>query len=234
MKFSIRRVNEWLIVLLLVITVPLALFFIPGDVHSLSNNLHYIFNMRPSTVIMGINAMEAIEIFSGNEPSGYPITWKIVSMYLNVVLYLMLCPYLLFIGYKKAAANDNKAKPWYWYIGAAIFILLLTIVPAEITRMYVFENTKEAADKSRAQDLMRAELVDVGYATAQYEILEDGVDDSFSIEDLDLEELKFVHTIENIESDSLLIISVSNPEYPDLSHRMEVRPYSKSVIRIRN
>lgn len=234
MKFSTRRINEWLIVLLLVILVPVVFFFIRGDLYFLSHNLHYVFNMRPSTIILGLNTKDAIEIFGGNAASGYSITWETVSMYLNVVIYLMIGPYLLFKGYKKARENDHRAKPWYWYIGGAICIGMLLIVPAEITRMYVFENTKEAAGKSRIQDLMRAELAEVGFATAQYEILEDGVNESFTIEDLNLEGLKYEHSVENVPSDTLVMISVSNSEHPDLRHRMEVRPYSKRILRMRN
>lgn len=234
MKFSTRRINEWLIVVLLFMLVPGVFFFIRGDLYFLSSNLHYIFNMRPSTIILGLNTKDAIEIFGGNAASGYSITWETVSMYLNVILYLMLGPYLFFKGYKKSRSNDHRAKPWYWYIGAVICIGMLFIVPAEITRMYVFENTMEAADKSRTKDLMRAELAEVGFAVAQYEILEDGINESFSIEDLNLQDLKYEHSVENVQSDTMLMITVSNSEHPDLSHKMEVRPYSESVLRIRN
>ncbi|HET8864525.1 MAG TPA: hypothetical protein VFM80_02435 [Gracilimonas sp.] len=234
MKFSIRRVNEWLIVLLLFILVPAGLYFIRGDVNFLSGNLQYLFNIRPSTIILRFNTLDAITIFGGGAPSGYPFTWVTVSMYLNVVLYLMLGPYLLFKGFKKSRTNENRAKPWYWYIGAAICIGLIVIIPAEITRMYVFENTKVAADKNRTQDLMRTELTEVGFAAAQYEILEDGVNESFKIEDLDLNDLNFDHEVESVQSDTLLIISVSNPDLPEEDIKMEVRPYSESVLRIRN
>lgn len=234
MKFSIRRINEWLIVFLLLVLVTATFSFIRGDMYFLPDNLHYIFNMRPSTTIIGINTQDAIEIFRGNAASGYLFTWETASMYFNVVLYLMLGPYLLFKGYTKARKNDHRAKPWYWYIGGAVCIGMLFIVPAEITRMYVFENTKEAAGKYRTQDLMRAELAEVGFAAAQHEILEDGVNESFTIEDLNLEDLKYEHTVEYVQSDTLVMISVSNSEYPDLGHGMEVRPYSKSILRMRN
>jgi hypothetical protein len=100
--------------------------------------------------------------------------------------------------------------------------------------MYIFENTLEAADKSRTKDLMRAELAEVGFALAQYEIVEDGINESFKIEDLNLEDLKYEHSVENVQSDTLVMISVSNSEYPDLGQRMEVRPYGKSILRMRN
>lgn len=234
MKLSIRRINEYLIVLLLLILVPAGLYFIRGDMNFLSGNLQYLFNVRPSTIILRFNTLDAIAIFGGDLPSGYSITWETVSMYLNVVLYLMLGPFLLFKGYKKAAKNENRAKPWYWYIGVAICIGMLFIIPAEITRMYIFENTLEAADKSRTKDLMRAELTEVGFATAQHEILEDGVNESFTIEDLNLEDLKYEHSVEKVQSDTLVMISVSNSEHPDLRHGMEVRPYSKRILRMRN
>jgi|AntRauTorckE6833_2_1112554.scaffolds.fasta_scaffold00051_44 hypothetical protein len=234
MKFSIRRINEYLIVLLLLILVPAGLYFIRGDMNFLSGNLQYLFNMRPSTIILRFNTLDAIAIFGGNAPSGYPITWETVSMYLNVVLYLMLGPYLLFKGYKKAVKNENRTKPWYWYFGVAICIGMLFIVPAEITRMYVFENTLEAADKSRTKDLMRTELAEVGFATAEYEILEDGVDETFKIQDLNLNDLKFEYSVESGQSDTLIILSVSDPDFPDFEVKMEVRPYNKRLLSQRN
>lgn len=234
MKFSTRRINEWLIVLLLFILVPIVFFLIRDDAYFLSNDLHYVFNMLPSTVILGINTKDAIEIFGGNTASGYSITWETVSMYFNVVLYLMLGPYLLFKGYKKARKNDHRAKPWYWYIGAAICVGMLFIVPAQITRMYVFENTMEAADKSRTEDMMRIELTEVGFATAQYEILEDGVDESFKIEDLNLNDLKFEYAVESVQSDTLITLKVSNPDIPDFSVNIEIRPYNKRLLIQRN
>lgn len=230
MKFSTRRINEWLIVLLLLIIVPVVFFFIRGDLYFLSNNLHYVFNMRPSTIILGINTQDAIAIFGGDAPSGYLFTWETASMYLNVVIYLMIGPYLLFKGYKKARKNEHRAKPWYWYIGVAICIGMLFIIPAEITRMYIFENTLEAADKSRTKDLMRAELAEVGFALAQYEIVEDGVDESFKIEDLNLNDLKFEYAVESVQSDTLITLKVSDPDIPDFSVKMDVRPYDRRVL----
>lgn len=234
MKFSIRRINEYLIVLLLLILVPVGLYFIRGDMNFISGNLEYLFNVRPSTIILKVNTLDAIAIFGGDSPSGYAITWETVSMYLNVVLYLMLGPYLLFKGFKKAARNEDRVKPWYWYIGVAICIGMLFIIPAEITRMYVFENTLEAAEISRTKDKMRAELTEVGFELAQYEIIEDGVNESFRIEDLNLEDLKFQYSVESLQSDTLIIVSVSDPDLPDLKVKMEVRPYNERLLVQRN
>ncbi len=231
MKFSIRRFNEWLIVILLIILVPALFSFIRGDGHLLSDNLDYIINMQPTTVILGHNSVNAIEMFSGSTPTDYAMTWRTASMYLNVVLYLMLGPFLLFKGYKRAKNNEERAKPWYWYIGVLICIGSLAIIPTQIIKQHVWNNTKESASESRTKDMMRAELAEVGFETAQYEILEDGIDASFSIEELNMEELEFEHTVESIQSDTLIIIKVSNPELPDFDVKMEVRPYDRSVLK---
>lgn len=111
--------------------------------------------------------------------------------------------------------------------------------PMEIKHLYsyssgVYKSNMESVEKSRESDLMRRELTNVGFKAAEYEIVKDGFDESFEIGELDLEELKYVHSVENIYSDTLLVISVSNPEQPELGYQMEVRPYSESVLRFRN
>lgn len=234
MKFSIRRFNEWLIVILLLILVPAVYSFIRGDVYLQPNNIHYIFNTHPTTITLGISTVDAINIFAGDAPLGFTINWETASMFLNVVMYLMIGPFLLFKGYKKAKVNENWAKPWYWYIGGVICLAAFSIVPIEIIHMQVFENTKESAAESRTIDMMRDELADVSFATAQYEILENGISESFTIEDLNLENLKYEYSIENIQSDTLITLAVSNPSIPDFTVKMDVRPNSQRIIKQRN
>lgn len=234
MKFSIRRFNEWLIVALLTILIPVSFSFIRGDVYFLPDNLHYIFNMHPTSTILAHNTMNAIDMFGGEVQTDYSMTWESASMYLNVVLYLMIGPYLFLMGYKKSKENEHRAKPWYWFVGAVICIGSLSIIPTELIKQKVFQNTKASAAESRTKDLMRAELAEVGFATAQYEILEDGIDESFSVDELNLNGLNYNYSVESLQSDTLITLVVSNLELPDYSVNMEVRPYSKSVLKQRN
>ncbi|WP_421773707.1 hypothetical protein [Gracilimonas sp.] len=234
MKFSIRRFNEWLIVILLVVLIPMVFSFIRGDVYFLPDNIHYVINTHPSTVILSHNTMNAIDLFGGSSTTDYSMTWKSASMYLNVVLYLMIGPYLLFMGYRKAKQNENRSKPWYWYIGAVICIGSLSIIPTELLKKKVFSNTQESAAESRQRDMMRTELAEVGFATAQYEILQDGVNESFRVEDLKMEGLEFQHEVESVQSDTLIILVASTPDQPDYQVTMEVRPYNRSVLKQRN
>ncbi len=234
MKFSIRRFNEWLIVIVLVVLIPMLFSFIRGGVYFLPDNLHYIINTHPSTVIMAHSTLNAIDIFGGSSPTDYSMTWKSASMYLNVVVYLMLGPYLFLMGYKKAKQKENRVKPWYWYAGAVICIGSLSIIPTEIIKQKVFANTKESAAESRQRDMMRTELAEVGFATAQFEILQDGVDESFKVEDLNLENLQFNHSVESVQSDTLITLVATTPDQPEYQVTMEVRPYSRSVLKQRN
>lgn len=234
MKFSTRRINEWLIVLLILIILPMLYAFTNNNLNLLPSNFHYFFNMHPTTNILGLNSIQAIDIFGGKEPQGYAFDWYTVSMFLSVVLFLMVGPYLFYNGHKKSKDNADRAKPWYWYIGGAICIGVFSIVPVEIIHMQVFENTKESASKSRTKDMMRAELSEVGFATAQYEILEDGISESFKIEELNLENLKYEYSVERIESDTLITIAISNPDIPDFDVKMDVRPYDKRLLIQRN
>ncbi|MDZ7807776.1 MAG: hypothetical protein U5K71_11765 [Gracilimonas sp.] len=239
MKFSIRRINEWLILFMIVVLVTVGFSFIQDDWKLIPNEINYLFNIHPSTLIISLATIDAIDVFSGERAKGFSITWRAASIYFNVLIYLMLGPYLFFKGFKKAKSNQDNAKPWYWYIGGAICIGSFMIIPVEIRHLHsyyseVYNSNMENVDKSRESDLMRTELAEVGFAAAQHEILEDGVNESFEIEDLNLHDLKYDHSVVSIESDTLLVISVSNPEQPDLGHVMEVRPYSESVLRIRN
>ncbi|MFP8490300.1 hypothetical protein ACKGJO_14550 [Gracilimonas sp. Q87] len=234
MKFSIRRINEWLILVMIVVLVPIAFGFVQNNWDLLPNEINYLFNIHPTTVITGLATVDAINIFSGETVAGFSVTWRTASIYFNVILYLMLGPFLFFKGFKKAKSDPNRAKPWYWYIGCAICIGSLMVVPKEINHMRVLQNTEAGAEKNRQRDMMRVELAEVGFAAAEYEIIEDGINESFKIEYLDLQDLKYDHSVESIQSDTLLVISVSNPEQPELGHVMEVRPHSESVLRIRN
>lgn len=219
---------------MIVILVPALFYYIRGELKFLPNDLHYVFNIQPATVILGHNTMYAIDIFSGNSPVDYSWSWRSVSMYLNVVLYLMLGPYLFLMGYKKAKHQENRPKPWYWYVGASLCIGSLLIIPSEIMKQKVLANTKTSAAESRQRDMMRTELAEVGFALAQYEILEDGIDESFQVEDLNLEGLKFQYTVESVQFDTLITLVGSIPDQPEVTVTMEVRPYNQSVIKQRN
>lgn len=234
MKSVTRRINEWLIVVLAFIVVVSAISFIRGEIYFLPDKIHYIFNFHPTTVIMGINTVNAIEVFGGNDPSPYLINWETASMLFNVILYLMLGPYLLFMGYKKSKERSNRSKPWYWYIGGMVCIGSFAVIPVEVIHITVYERTKAGAEISRVRDMMRAELTEVGFATAQHEILKDGLSDSFKIEDLNLEDLEFEYTVENVSADTLVKIVVSNPEIPDFEVSMEIRPYDENLMIQRN
>lgn len=230
MKFLTRRVNEWLIVILSFIAITV-IFSATKDFISLYlKDAVYIFNPHPTTVIMGLDTVSAIEIFSGGDSLDYQFNWRTISMLFNIVLYLMIAPYLLFLGYKKARQKREFEKPWYWYIGGILFIGSLSIIPTSIMHITVFENTKERSTASRSLDMMRLELFDVGFATAQYEILEDGISDSFTIADLGLNDLEYQYYIKSIESDTLITIIATNNKYDTHSFRMHVKPYSKEPL----
>jgi len=234
MNFSIRRVNEWLIFLLVLIGLPALYSFAQNNLDVIPDSVDYFFNIQPTQIIVTLATVDAINIFEGQHPQGYSLDWKTISIYVSLILFLMVGPYLLFKGYKKAKDDATRAKPWYWYIGGAICIWAISIVPTEIYDIQRMNISTEGAEKNRIRDMMRDELVEVGYRAAQFEITEDGVQESFKIEDLNLTDLNFDYAVESNRSDTLLAISVSSPEYPELGYRMEVRPYSKNVLRIRN
>ncbi|WP_020404174.1 hypothetical protein [Gracilimonas tropica] len=234
MKFSIRRINEWLILVMVLVLVPLAFSFLQDRWNFLQADINYLFNVHPTNVIIGLITVDAINTFSGDAVEGFSVSWRTASMFLNVVLYLMIGPYLFFKGFKRSKLDTERAKPWFWYIGGAICIASFMIVPVVITHVQVYKNTKVSAERNRVRDMMRTELAEVGFAAAEYEIIEDGINESFDVEDLDLNDLNYDYKIERVQSDTLIVISVANQEEPDLGHTMEIRPYNKSMLRIRN
>lgn len=232
MKSSIKTINEWLIVIMVFIGLTFSFSFINSRVDVMPKDLHNLFNPYPTVNFLSVEVIDAINIFSGDEPEGFHFNLITMSVLFNVVLFLMIGPYLMYLGYKYG--KSDKLKPWYWFLGAVICVGTFSIVPVEFISIRVFQNTKASAEESRIRDQMRAELADVGFAVAEYEILEDGIDDSFLIEDLNMENLEFEYTVENISSDTLISISVSNPEIPDFNVGMEVRPYNKNLMIQRN
>jgi hypothetical protein len=239
MKFSIRRFNEWLILVMIVVLVPFGFEYVQNNWNPLPKAVDYLFNYHPTNIVIALGTIDAINLFGGDAVEGFSITWLTASIYFNIVMFLMVGPYLFFKGFKLAKKNQENAKPWYWYVGGAICIGSLMIIPVEIKHQYfyssgVYKSNMESAEKSRESDLMRRELTEVGFAVAEFEIVKDGVNESFNIEDLELEDLKYNNSVESMQSDTLLVISVSNPEQPELGYEMEVRPYSESVLRFRN
>lgn len=239
MKFSTRRFNEWLILVMIVVLVPFGLDFVQSDWGPFPKAVDYLFNIHPTNIVIALGTIDAINMFGGDAVVGFSITWITASIFFNIVLFLILGPYLFFKGFKQAKNNHENAKPWYWYVGGAICVGSLMIIPAEIRHIYsynsgVYKSNMEKVGQSRELDLMRSELTDVGFAAAEFEIIEDGLNESFEIEDLNLQGLKYDHSVESIQSDTLLVISVSSPERPELGQILEVRPYSENVLRLRN
>ncbi len=232
MKWSIKTLNEWLIVALVFFGIMFGFDFIRGYMYFLSDNIHYLFNAHPTTFLLGIESIDAIAIFSGDEANGFDFNERTWSVFWNVIFYFFIGPFLLYLGFKNS--NHEKMKPWYWYVGSVICLGSLLIVPTELLDIRVFENTKKSAEKSRINDLMRQELTDVSFAIVQYEILEDGLGEGFHLHELGLENLEFDYEIVNISSDTLIEIRISNQNVTDFSVIQEIRPYSKDLLRMRN
>jgi len=224
---------------MIVVLVPFGFEYVQNNWNPLPKAVDYLFNYHPTNIVIALGTIDAINLFGGDAVEGFSITWLTASIYFNIVMFLILGPYLFFKGYKQAKNNHENTKPWYWYVGGAICVASLMIIPVEIRHLYyyssgVYKSNMESAAQSRELDLMRSELTEVGFKAAEYEIVKDGINDSFEIEDLDLQDLKYDHSVESIQSDTLLVISVSNPDQPERGQEMEVRPYSESVLRFRN
>lgn len=227
MKFSIRRFNEWLIVILLFAVITFLASAGYYSTFKLPEKISYLINPHPTTVINRINSLNAIEIFRGDEIEDYEINFETISMLINVVLYLIIGPFLFYLGFKKSKEHEEKAKPWYWFAGAVICVSALLSLTGIIIRAKVIHKTVESSKISKIKDELRSELVDIGFAIAEYEILKDGLNAPFSIQDLEIANLKFEYSIDQILSDTLVTITALSSEIKDYSVSLDIRPYSR-------
>ncbi|MAL18980.1 MAG: hypothetical protein CL670_04760 [Balneola sp.] len=232
MKSGIKHLNEWLIVVVIVIlgSVGGSFFWGNGMVYNPIN----LFNPNPGVILLGLETIAAIDIFAGEVPNEIEVSFETLSVLFSMLLLLIVGPWLLYKGYKEYEKGDpSKFKPWYWFVGASLSVISLASIPVLIISFQVFQNTKASADKNRVQDLMRQELQMVGFAVAEYGILEDGFDESFGIEDLELGVLQFEYSVEGTPSDSSIII-VSKKIEENSGKRIKVMPFSPEVMSYRN
>ncbi|HBQ59900.1 MAG TPA: hypothetical protein DD671_09830 [Balneolaceae bacterium] len=184
---------------------------------------------------MGLETVAAIDIFSGTVPEEISMNFETVSILISIVLLLMIGPWLFYTGYKQDENNDESAlKPWYWFLGSSLSVFSLSSIPVLIISFTVFQNTQSSAELSRSQDLVRQELQDVGFRAAEYGILEDGFDESFSVSALDIDGLKFEYKTEKTASDSTVIIVAPNLETGGIGNKIEVMPFSPELMTYRN
>lgn len=233
MKFEIKTMNEWLIVVLIVIVSGFAVSFLWGN--GAQFNPGYFFNPNPGVIIMGLETVAAIDIFSGSVPEEISMNLETVSILISMVLLLMIGPWLLYTGYKQDEKNDESAlKPWYWFLGGSLSVFSLSSIPVLIISFTVFQNTQTSAEVSRSQDQIRQELQKVGFAAAEYGILNDGFDESFNLSDLDINGLEFEYITEGAVSDSSIIIVAPDLNGEGIGNKIEVMPFSAKVMSYRN
>lgn len=81
-------------------------------------------------------------------------------------------------------------------------------------------------------DKMRSELFDVSFEIAQYEIVHDGINPSFTMDDLELKNLEYNYSIDAIEADTLVRITATSSAYEDHKAVVEIKPYNRQPIRL--
>jgi|AntRauTorcE11898_2_1112593.scaffolds.fasta_scaffold16828_2 uncharacterized membrane protein YccF (DUF307 family) len=233
MKFEIKFLNEWLIAIVLLVVISVTAVFYVGN--ATSNQLLQFFNPNHGMVLIGLETVDSIKIFGGEVPPAREINVTTISVLISVVFLLMAGPWLFYMGYKHFEDDNSKYKPWYWFIGAVIVLFAISAIPVTINSVRVFENTKESAQVSRTKDLMRQELMEVGLAAAELGALENGFNESFRVEDLEMADLKYEYSVENISSDSLVtIVSTGLKAEGDFSFKVTVNPYQRKVLSFRN
>jgi len=235
MKWPIKSINEWLITISIFIGI-VYLFGLFGFNRSsdfiIPENIQYLFNPHPTSNLLRIESLDAINIFRGREPDGFEINMITVSMLFNIILYFMIGPFLLYLGYKND--TEGKSKSWYWFVGMVFCLGSIAIVPIELLDIKVSEKTKESAEESRIKDSMRQELLDVGFATAEHLILNKSEGNSLNWEGIEIDSFNYDYTIEGKPSDSLITIICTNPEQTTFSVKLEVYPDKEEVMRMWN
>lgn len=232
MKWPIKSINEWLITILLLFGIVSLFDFIRFSVNIIPENIHYLFNPHPTSNLLRTESLDAINIFRGREAEEFEINMITVSILCNIILYFVIGPFLLYLGYKND--SDGKSKSWYWFVGLIICLGSITIVPIELLDIKVFENTKEYSEESRIKDSMRQELLDVGFATAEHLILKKSEGKSFNLEDIEIDSFNYDFSIEGDPSDSLITIICTNPEQTTFSVKLDVYPDKEEVMRMWN
>jgi len=188
-------------------------------------------------VLNGLASLDAIATFRGEEPEGVTFSILTLSILSSTLLYLILGPVLLYLGYKRSEDTESTFRPWYWYVGSVVCIAGLSLVITVVQQLRpngVIQNNMQSVEKSRALDQMRDELSDVSFAVAEYEIVQDGLSPGFSLDELGLTALRFEYFIEKIEGDTLVGIRVEHPELDVIGQFMEIRPYSENIMRMRS
>lgn len=240
MKSTIRHLNDWLLSIAFFIALAFIINSLKGSssVYTITNPhpIQFI-TPAPANVLNAVATLDAIAVFRGDEPEGVTFSIIFVSILSSLLLYLMVGPLLLYVGYKKSVHSEATFRPWFWYVGSVVCIAGLSLLVLEIQQLLpdgVVRNNMQSVKESRALDQMRDELTDVSFAVAEYEIVQDGLHPDLRLDELELGGLRFEYIIEKVEGDTLVGIRVEHPEMDVSPQYMEVRPYSSNILRLRS
>ena len=234
MKLPIRRINEWLILILAFFIVTLGVPYVLSEVFGIKLLSYNAVTPVPTVNVLGLATTDAINQFRGKPVVGFGLSKDTIFILTGVLLNLFLGPWLWYLGFKKAQTSEHKAKPWSWYVGGIICISSLIIIPSTVISMRVQKKTAESAAVSREKDQMRQEALGVSFALAEYHLLSNHITEDFDVEEIDLPELSFDHEIVSVSGDSLMVLKTKSPNYDHISVIADIRPFGTPLILQRN
>ena len=234
MKLPTRRINEWLILILLFFIIAFGVPYTLSEVFDIRPTSYNAVTPIPTVNIVGLATNDAINQFSGKPIVGFGLSKDTIFILTGVLLNLFLGPWLWYLGFKKAQTSGHQAKPWSWYVGGIICLSSLVIIPSTVLSIYVHEKTWVSAMESREKDQQRQEAFDVSFALAQYHLLTENITEDFDLDELDLPKLSFEYEIVSVTGDSLVVLKATSPNYDGMSLTVDITPYKTPFMRQRN
>lgn len=234
MKFEIRTINEWLIVIVSFVLITMVINYFFDFTLVTSDGIWINLAPVPTAYALSHATINAIHVFSGESTSAIQIDRATLYVLIGILIYVFLGPWLFYQGFKKSVSKSDTGKPFYWYLGAMICLGSFMILPITLLSMKVAQNSLASANESRQLDHLRQELSEVSYAIAEYEILENGLSSDFSLNDIEIDGLTFTYELLTISSDTVVEIVGYNPENEKIRIIGEIRPYGDWVLKQRN
>lgn len=221
MKDKIKKYNDWLIILLVTFVLMFLIHQFTLAMYNASFPATKYFNPIPSTVLLGIGTIDAINIFSGSPTeSGF---WDYVPALTGILFWSILIPFLFVKGYLLSEKKGEDKKHMLWYPATSLAaIASIVMFGGLITSIIVFNKTGKSSERSRQQDDLRYELSQVSLKATELMILpnelgggggsflgfEDGNGGSRAIQlsDFTNEDLEFEYEIKDAISDSMITV----------------------------
>ncbi len=221
MKDKIKKYNDWLIILLVTFVLMFLIHQFTLAMYNASFPATKYFNPIPSTVLLEIGTIDAINIFSGSPTeSAFP---DYVPALTGILFWSVLIPFLFVKGYLLSEKMEEDKKHMLWYPATSLAgIASVVMFGGLITSIVVFNNTGKSSEISTQQDDLRYELSQISLKATELMILpnefgggggtflgfqdEDGESRAIELSDFAEGDLQFQYEIKDAITDSMITV----------------------------